>query len=113
MIWKTHRAVAVATAAAIALTSVGLSPTVAAASPAKQAQVADNSGSTEFSSRHRRYGHRHGNAAALGAFAAIAGTIATIAIAEQRRREWRRHHQYYGPYGYPYGAPAPYGYYRY
>jgi hypothetical protein len=86
MFTKTHRAIAAAAAASIALTAIGLTP--AAAQPL----------ATEVSYRH------DGGAAALGAFAAIAGTIAMIAAS---------HHDdgpYYAPpYGYGY-APAPYGY---
>jgi len=73
------RAIAAAAAASIVLSTVALSP--ASAAPL----------------------HNDG-AAALGAFAAIAGTIAIIAAS---------HHDdgpHYGvPYGYGY-APAPYGY---
>jgi hypothetical protein len=97
----TNRVAALATAAVIALTSVGLSPTTAPAAT-KQTRAADRSEPIEFGSRHRYY--RRGDAAALGAFAAIVGTVAAVAIAEKRRREWRR-------YGYPYGHPYRYRYY--
>jgi hypothetical protein len=84
MFTKTTRAIAAAAAASIALTAFGLAP--ATAQPL----------ATKVSYRH------DGGAAALGAFAAIAGTIAMIAAS---------HHDdgpYYGsPYGY---APAPYAY---
>ena len=84
MFTKTHRAIAAAAAASIALTAIGLAP--ATAQPL----------ATEVGYRHDE------GAAAIGAFAAIAGTIAMIAAS---------HHDngpYYGsPYGY---APAPYGY---
>jgi hypothetical protein len=81
---KTYRAIAAATAASIALTSLGLAP--AAAAPL----------ASEVSYRHSD------GAAALAAFAAFAGTIAAIA-AERHDRD-----AYYdgGPYGY---APYPYG----
>jgi len=105
MFTKTHRTIAAAAAASIALTAIGLAP--ASAQP-----------------RATEVGYRHdGGAAALAgrvyptcaiidadlgqardrcAFAAIAGPIAMIAAS---------HHDdgpYYGsPYGY---APAPYGY---
>src|ERR1700716_4177386 len=49
------------------------------------------------------YRHRGDGAAALGAFAAIAGTIATIAAAQHHRD----HYYDGGPYGY---GPAPYAY---
>ena len=83
MFTRQNRAIAAAVAASIALTAFGLSP--AAAAPL----------ATEVSYRH------DGGAAALGAFAAIAGTIAMIAASQHDRD------RYEGPYGY---APAPYGY---
>ena len=86
MFTKTHRAIAAAAAASIALTAIGLTP--AAAQPL----------ATEVSYRH------DGGAAALGAFAAIAGTIAMIAASHHDDGPY-----YAAPYGYGY-APAPYGY---
>ena len=86
MFTKTHRAIAAAAAASIALTAIGLTP--AAAQPL----------ATEVGYRH------DGGAAALGAFAAIAGTIAMIAASHHDRGPY-----YEGPYGYGY-APAPYAY---
>src|SRR5262245_39324037 len=80
MLTKTHRAIAAAAAASIALSTVALTP--ASATPLR----------------------RDGGAAALGAFAAIAGTIAVIAASHHDRDGY-----YAGPYGYGY-APAPYGY---
>jgi hypothetical protein len=86
MFTKTTRAIAAAGAASIALTAFGLSP--AAAQPL----------ATEVGYRN------DGSAAALGAFAAIAGTIAMIAASHHDRGP-----SYESPYGYGY-APAPYGY---
>jgi hypothetical protein len=86
MFTKTTRAIAAAAAASIALTAIGLTP--AAAQPL----------ATEVSYRH------DGGAAALGAFAAIAGTIAMIAASHHDNGPY-----YAAPYGYGY-APAPYGY---
>jgi hypothetical protein len=84
MFTKTHRAIAAAAAASIALTAIGLTP--AAAAPLAT-----------------QVGYRNdGGAAALGAFAAIAGTIAIIAASQHNRDGY-----YESPYGY---APAPYGY---
>ncbi len=83
MLTKTNRAIAAAAAAAIALTTFGLAPATAAPL------------ATEVSYRH------DGGAAALGAFAAIAGTIAMIA-ASHPDRDYDD-----GAYGY---APAPYAY---
>jgi hypothetical protein len=76
---------AAATAAAIALTSLGMTATSAEA---------------------RSYRHYHrgpGGAVVLGAVAGLFGTIATLAA----RDHYYRHYGY-GPY---YGQPAPYGYY--
>jgi hypothetical protein len=86
MLTKQNRAITAAAAASIALTAFGLSP-AAAAPPATEV------------------GYRNdGGAAALGAFAAIAGTIAIIAASHHDRGP-----AYEGPYGYGY-APAPYAY---
>ena len=86
MFTKTNRAIAAAAAASIALTAFGLSSATAAPL------------ATEVSYRD------DGGAAALGAFAAIAGTIAMIATAHHD------HDAYYGgPYRYGY-RPAPYAY---
>jgi hypothetical protein len=84
MFTKTHRAIAAAAAASIALTAIGLTPAAAGPLPTQ-------------------VGYRNdGGAAALGAFAAIAGTIAVIAASQHNRDGY-----YESPYGY---APAPYGY---
>lgn len=83
-----NRAIAAATAAAIAFTSLAATP--AAASP---------------------YHHRGaGNAIVLGAVAGLFGTIAALAA----RDHYARHYGYgphYGPYAPP--PPARYGYYGY
>jgi hypothetical protein len=67
--------------------------------------------STDFSAARRHYRH-NGNAAALAAFGAIAGTIATVAAA-QHARDYYDDGYYGGPayYGGPvyYGGPAYYG----
>ena len=80
MFTKTTRAIAAAAAASIVLSTVALSP--ASATPLRN----------------------DGSAAALGAFAAIAGTIAMIAASHHDNGPY-----YAAPYGYGY-APAPYGY---
>jgi hypothetical protein len=85
MFTKQTRAIAAAAAVSIALTAFGLRPAAAGPLP------------TDVSYRH------DGGAAALGAFAAIAGTIAMIAAA---------HHDdgpYYAAPDYGY-APPPYAY---
>ena len=83
-----HRAIAAATAAAIALTAMTITP--ASARP------------------YHHNGRSAGNAAVLGAVAGVFGIIATLAARKQYERE----------YGYGYGGyrayappPAPYGYY--
>jgi hypothetical protein len=101
------RAIALVTAAALALTSFSAAPASAAPKAAIQAQTADDLTSTEFSSRKRR--HYRNNAAAAAAFAAIIGGIATYAAAREyrkaRERELQYRYGYYGPhYGY-YHAP--------
>jgi hypothetical protein len=91
---RINRAIAAAAAASIALTGFGL--TTASAAPVYGPQAAQATPLlTDVSYRH------DGGAAALGAFAAIAGTIATIAAAQ--------HHRDYYDGGYGYG-PAPYAY---
>jgi len=77
MLTKTFRAIALAAATALAVSAVSVTPASA---------------------------DRRGNAAGAAAFAAIVGTIATIAIAEQQRRDWESRRAYQPPY---YG-PAPY-----
>jgi hypothetical protein len=89
-----HRAIAAATAAAIALSSLAITP--ATANP---------------------YGHYHrggGNAAVLGAVAGVFGTIALLAARSQQRE----YGYDYGDPGYappppPYGAYGHGPYYRY
>ena len=86
MFTKPTRAIAAAAAASIALATFGLNS--AAAAPL----------ATEVSYRH------DGGAVALGAFAAIAGTIAMIAAAHHDQAPYDE-----APYGYGY-APVPYAY---
>ena len=87
-----HRAIAAATAAAIALSSLAVSPASA-----------------------RPYYHRGvGGAAVLGAVAGVFGTMVGIAAgfaALAARDRYERHYGYsgYGPYYAP--PPAPYEYY--
>ena len=85
---RTNRAIAAAVAASIAVTTFGLAPASAAPLP------------TDVSYRH------HGDGAAvIGAFAAIAGSIAAIAAARHDRDRY-----YDSPYAYGYDpAPYPYG----
>ena len=88
MLTKMKRALAVATAAAIALTAVSVTPA--------SADRRDNNNA----------------AAAIAMFAIVAGTIATIAAAEQRRSDWETRQRAYnhGYYGYP--QPRHRHYYR-
>jgi hypothetical protein len=115
---KHVKPLALMTAASIAVTGFGLAPAAAAASraTAPHATQAQDAPITEFSSRarhraYRNYGYHRNNAAALGTFLAIAGSVAAVAAASQYRHH---HHGYYrAPYGYyggPYGG-GPYGYY--
>jgi hypothetical protein len=103
---KSTRAVAVATAAIMGLSAIAVTP--AGAAPVRQKQMQSAQADTTDISARRR--HR-GNAAVVGAAAAIFGTIATIAAANAARDQYRSHYgyrPYYGGYA-PY-AYAPYGY---
>jgi hypothetical protein len=84
-----NRAIAAATAAAIALTSLAVTPA---------------------SAHSYRYHRGAANAAVLGAVAGLFGTIATLAA----RDHYYRHYGYYRPYYRPYAPPpvyyAPYPY---
>jgi len=107
---KFNRAIAAATLAAVAMTSVGVG-TATAAPVTKQQTVA--AGSTDFSARKRRY-NRGADRAALGAVVGLFGTIATLAARDRYERHYGYGRPYYAPYGYApygYGPPAPYGYY--
>jgi hypothetical protein len=77
MLTRTFRAIALAAATALAISAVGVTPASA---------------------------DRRGSAAGAAAFAAIVGTIATVIIADQQRRDWESRQAYPGPYY----APAPY-----
>ena len=107
------KSLVVLTATAIACTGLGIMPSRAASAASYPIAVAGNPAAvpiTDFSSR--RYYARRNNAAALGAFAAIAGTVAAVALARRHRHDYG--YQYGAPaYGYaqPYGYGAPYGYY--
>jgi hypothetical protein len=85
-----HRAMAAATAAAIALSSMAITP--ASAGP------------------YRPYHRGPGNAAVLGAMAGVFGLIATLAARHHHEREYA-----YGGYGAyappPPPPPPPHGYY--
>jgi hypothetical protein len=59
---------------------------------------------------YRHYSRHYGDRAALQAFGFIAGTIASIAAAEEARRDCRAY-GYCGGYGYYGYGPPPY-YYR-
>jgi hypothetical protein len=107
-----NRAIAAATAAAIALTTVAITP--AAAAPASKPQV-ETSGATDFSSQRRR-SYARGNAAAAGVMLGIIGAVGAYAAA----REYRKAHEYryydnpgYGYYGGGYGYARPRYYYGY
>jgi hypothetical protein len=92
------RAAAMATVAAVALTT--FEPSTAQAAPAGQGlSTAATSGATDFSARRRYYGGG-GGAAAAAAFAGIVGTGIAIAASQPR---------YYDSYGYYGGGPVYYG----
>jgi hypothetical protein len=97
---KSNRAIAAATAAAIALTSLSVVPAMAA--PASDRHAVAAARDTDFSAARRRF--TRGDRMFLGAVAGVFGTIAALAA---RDRYYR--HYGYGPYYGP--PPAPYGYY--
>jgi hypothetical protein len=82
-----HRAIAAATAAAIALSSMAITPASAG--------------------QYRHYHRGAGNAAVLGAVAGVFGIIATLAA----RNQYERHYGYGDGYGAYAPPPAPYSYY--
>jgi hypothetical protein len=105
----------IAALVAAALTASAALPATAApaSKPAQMSQVqaAGSNDATDFSARRYRRGS---NAAGLAMFGAVAGTIATIAINEQRRKRERDYLRYrYGYYGHPGYAYAPQAYYGY
>ncbi len=116
-----NRALAVVTAAAIALTTAGVAPAFAASKTAndtasvKPMQV--SAANTDISSRRYHRGYRYRNNAAGAAFAAaIIGGIATYAAAREYRKARERSYGYGAPYGYYGGGGYGYGgrgYYRY
>ncbi len=104
---KINRAIAAASAATIALTVMAVTPAGAAPSPRKEIQTAQD-GATDVSARRR---YRRGNAAVVGAAAAIFGTIASIAAANAYRDRYPYYG--YGPYYGPYYGPRYYHPYAY
>ena len=107
-----NRALAVVTAAAIALTTAGMAPAFAASKTNDTASVTPTrvrAANTDVSSGryHRGYGYRN-NAAGAAFAAAIIGGIATYAAAREYRKA--RERSYYG-YGEPYGYYGGNGYY--
>jgi hypothetical protein len=94
MIIPSKRAIAAATAAAIALTSMTFAPAMAA--PVSKHQAVTAAGDTDFSSARR---HRRGasHRAVLGAMAGVAGIVGGLAAREHYRRQYDRG-PYYGAY---------------
>jgi hypothetical protein len=115
LICSAGRTVALATIAALVLTTSELPLAAAPASPSSKGvsvRVA-SSDATDFSSaRRRRHYHRRGSAAGLAFMGFAIGTIAG-AIAAEQRREYYDDYGYYEP-GYYHGGPYYYGrrYYR-
>jgi hypothetical protein len=121
-----QRSVAALTAIALAATAVPLPASAAIARGKTVEAKAATDGSTDFSSRRRV--RRGNNAAAAAMFGLVAGTIATIAVNESRRKRerdyWRYRNGYYGgsyygpqphyyaPRAYSYGPPVAYRNYR-
>jgi len=106
---KSNRAIAAATAAAIALTSLSVVPAMAA--PASDHRAVAAARDTDFSAARRRF--TRGDRIFLGAVAGVFGTIATLAARDRYYRHYG-YGPYYGPPAAPYGYyGGPYGYYRY
>jgi hypothetical protein len=108
---RSNRAVAAATAVALALTATGI-PAFAASKSAKneqaqQATTVDLSAAKRKVRRHR--GVDPAGAAVLGAVTGLFGAIAANAAADRYRH--RYYQPYYDPYGGYYYQPQPY-YYR-
>jgi hypothetical protein len=111
---RTRTALAVATAAALALGAIDLTPAAAGPARISDKTVGVEQASDEVSARkrHRRVYRHRGHAAPLHAFGAIAGTIGGIIAANEARRAYRRYYYdpyYAAPYPGPY-SPYPYGY---
>ena len=104
------RASALATIAAVALTTA--EPSMAyAGSATKGTGVTASTGTsdaTDISARRRRHYHGGGGAAAAAAFAGIVGTGLAIAATQNRRHYYDDDYGYYGRRAY-YGSPAYYG----
>jgi hypothetical protein len=121
LLFKAGQGVALATVAAMLLTTV--EPQLAQARSPSPTPVAAESGAvvsgpTDISARkkrHRRHRHHGGNAAGMAFMGMALGTMGAI-IAEQQRRDYYRDRYYYGG-GYPYYGRRYYGggpyYYRY
>ena len=98
------RAAVMATVAAVALTAIEPSVTLAGPAPSGKGLSAarGTSDATDFSARRRYYG---GGAAAAAAFAGIVGTGLAIAATQNRRAYYD---DYYGGPGYGYYGGGPY-----
>jgi hypothetical protein len=111
--FQTRGSIAAALAAALTLTSLNLAPAQAAAAKGidQLQETQSTAATTDFSARRRHY--RRGNAAALGAFIGVFGTIAAIAAANQYRDDYYYYGDpYYGGYGYgpSFGYAPRYGF---
>ena len=110
----TNKRIAAIVAAVLTASAALPAAAAPAAKPAQATQIKAAGEATDFSARRYRRGN---NAAAAAMFGAVAGTIATIAINEQRRKRerdyWRYRHSAYGhgAYGYAPGYYAPQAYY--
>ena len=107
LVTSVNRGALVAIAAALLMTAVMPTTTVAApAEPITKVGAVHGGDATDFSAarRHRRTYVRRGNAAGMAFMGAVLGTMGAI-IAEQQRREY--YERYYAPY--PYGGPYYYG----
>lgn len=109
MFTRMQQGVAALTAVALVATAMPLQASAASAKGASAQTRIETDASTDFSGKRRA--RRGNNAAAAAMFGMVAGTIATIAINEQRRKRerdyWRYRNGYYGGYAYGPGYYAP------
>jgi hypothetical protein len=99
---RTARALLMASAVALVMTSFGAQAAPAAAGRTAAAPQATAAGDSDFSARKR---HRRGNAAGLAMMGMMIGTVGAVIANQQRREAYERAYAapYYAGGGYPHG----------